>query len=936
MKRKILLRILSLLCVVFILSSNLNVYADVESQGTLQNLTIEPNDRKTSKEEGTKYEYAKEILFWKPTDKFEFTSKVGSSELMDYNKEAVRFYLDDKFKIEVDTDYKYENVEQTDLNAPRLHKYTLFPKDLVTKKLTVWKDEASFRYGKMWNGTSVIKDTLRFYGNDIGWTSGDIIYMVQSKDLNTGEDLEKPIVTMIVMDRERKSSLSPEYNVDDEGNLKIAWQPVEGADAYAIMSYYRMPPKERLEGLVAEINERASASNAEDPVVVDHIEIINKDTPKDKKITSKINYSSKTESYVVDIVDKTEFSLKDAEFYNENNAKVVEKGQNIVMPSNLITSHIPESARYLSIIALKKNSQEAIQEEEELEKKRREELIERLPSMKDFEFAPKPAPNYLAIEESPLYDFNDMANVIPQRVIKHESSYASTEKSSVNSIDDIAEFVYIEMADGTKMKRNLIYADEYEIVKEDWDKTDGKEFLENTLAIKMKVAKTPFSLYFKVKNYNERNPENDVNILKDRLERAFEYRADLKSFTPKAPMININKESKTVTFTIDTNSSSFNEPRKVSKSRTDATNFNISGNVQDGGLQAYSEEERAACLPDHANGSTDFVREIAWAMMTGQRSFHVNYNINANILQESVYEACWQNQYTLEVDYPTYEYIYDGNGTIHTVNFNYMISDINQRKQMQRQMKSKVQEIIGNVNANYSNDMEKLYAFNNYLCDNADYDEYVFENKITNTTSRTAYGVLIEGRGVCTSYARAFQLLIDTTGKTCYVDSGQVSSGGGHAWDIVLTQDGYYMVDPTWNDSTEKNQFLMIPKKVYQTTHGHKEVCLRPEVYNNINFAYNGGSYDYLTYIGRAADINNVANLLKNYGVKGYYPSWIRVYNMYKGGLNYPTREAADYLYDVGGDNVSYSWSTDDIDLGIVYFSAYGLNSIDKGYFEIN
>ena len=99
MKRKILLRILSLLCVVFILSSNLNVYADVESQGTLQNLTIEPNDRKTSKEEGTKYEYAKEILFWKPTDKFEFTSKVGSSELMSYNKEAVRFYLDDKFKI---------------------------------------------------------------------------------------------------------------------------------------------------------------------------------------------------------------------------------------------------------------------------------------------------------------------------------------------------------------------------------------------------------------------------------------------------------------------------------------------------------------------------------------------------------------------------------------------------------------------------------------------------------------------------------------------------------------------------------------------------------------------------------------------------------------------------------------------------------------------
>ena len=75
MKRKISLRILSLLCVVFIVSSNLNVYAEVKSQGTLQNLTIESNDRKTSKEESSKYEYAKEILFWKPTDKLSLLLK---------------------------------------------------------------------------------------------------------------------------------------------------------------------------------------------------------------------------------------------------------------------------------------------------------------------------------------------------------------------------------------------------------------------------------------------------------------------------------------------------------------------------------------------------------------------------------------------------------------------------------------------------------------------------------------------------------------------------------------------------------------------------------------------------------------------------------------------------------------------------------------------
>lgn len=84
--------------------------------------------------------------------------------------------------------------------------------------------------------------------------------------------------------------------------------------------------------------------------------------------------------------------------------------------------------------------------------------------------------------------------------------------------------------------------------------------------------------------------------------------------------------------------------------------------------------------------------------------------------------------------------------------------------------------------------------------------------------SQQAYGVLVEGTAVCTGYAHAFKLLAQAAGLEAVVVTGTASSGfttGGHAWDQVLLDGQWLVVDPTWDDSNDDEigrDFLLIDR----------------------------------------------------------------------------------------------------------------------------
>lgn len=78
-----------------------------------------------------------------------------------------------------------------------------------------------------------------------------------------------------------------------------------------------------------------------------------------------------------------------------------------------------------------------------------------------------------------------------------------------------------------------------------------------------------------------------------------------------------------------------------------------------------------------------------------------------------------------------------------------------------------------------------------WLTHNADYDEPM--------TIHTPEGVLLQGEGVCESYALAYQMLLREAGmKSQYVTG--YSRGESHAWNLVLIDGEWTFIDTTWDD----------------------------------------------------------------------------------------------------------------------------------------
>lgn len=65
---------------------------------------------------------------------------------------------------------------------------------------------------------------------------------------------------------------------------------------------------------------------------------------------------------------------------------------------------------------------------------------------------------------------------------------------------------------------------------------------------------------------------------------------------------------------------------------------------------------------------------------------------------------------------------------------------------------------------------EELFELNNYIIDHTVYDQEVVDKDISKTMSRKAYGVLINGKGIYSSYARAFQLVARMASFICVTD----------------------------------------------------------------------------------------------------------------------------------------------------------------------
>ena len=127
----------------------------------------------------------------------------------------------------------------------------------------------------------------------------------------------------------------------------------------------------------------------------------------------------------------------------------------------------------------------------------------------------------------------------------------------------------------------------------------------------------------------------------------------------------------------------------------------------------------------------------------------------------------------------------------------------------------KVTKVVSSIIKPGMSDRAKALAINKWLSANATYDDSAYnENKklgadysvsqwesymAKHADSSTAVGVLLNGKGVCSSYAAAFKALADASGLRSVVVTG-TGDGEPHAWNKVFMDGKWQLVDPTWND----------------------------------------------------------------------------------------------------------------------------------------
>ncbi len=884
---------------------------------------LELSDLQTLKfdKDDSNYDNSGGLKFIELTEPIELLTAIGV-----YPDEAVKFYLDARFSIELPVEYT--NVEYGSNRADGLDKYQIIA-DQSSLATEIYNINFFHNENNQINDIDLV-DKVRLRGGTLGWTATDLFYMVQYRDYLTGEPLDKPIVTTIIPNRKAKNyQFSPLYERSEQGALTAKWQPVPGADAYGLVSYYKYPSKQEMMAYIEEYNQNQHkmAEENENYIVnerylkqeYDQIEIFD----KYGYITSYTE--GQTYQVLVGITEDTEIDLGNYVLVGSTAEQDLVEGFFTAITSSLETARMQGANRYLSVVALKETADKDFYtaDYEPMFDSTTEQNDEDDSTGLDIGEGLFEKPNYYAFAESNLYDFDVLAASLPEFMLnnKENSENASSEVTNMSQIPATTE---VMMVDGNRRKVNLVYDDEYTI----------RQDLDNRLQLWFRLKDTPFRFSILVSEFNEDSLQEDIANLVERLTAYKELRADLLPHSNQAPIISIDYQNQVITIS---------NAQYVDENLSNSSGSS-SGGASDVGLapraggqtvspRDYYDEALQQRMVDTIYGDEYLTRALAEKMMFGETVIKISNQFTSDEIWGCFNEANWQNQLILENDNidAALKPFRDGSYELY---INYIFSNIEQRKQMQVEMLNKADYIINSLGIDKNDiNLTDVYDINNYIIDRAEYHHPTADQKIDRTTKRTAYGVLIEGSGVCSSYARAFQFVLRNLNLSCLVDIGK-AGGGGHAWSLVrMAGDEWYIVDATWNDSTYPNKYLMVPHNYAQT---HESNFKSFSIYSDFRYTYQpsyNNDYDYLNYIGKSIDSYKIDQLLAAYHQKGYFPKYIR-YEGYVDSLDDIKAEIKQFMddYNIFG---TY-WYSYNKDSSTAKFKFDFDVPTDKGFWELD
>ena len=172
--------------------------------------------------------------------------------------------------------------------------------------------------------------------------------------------------------------------------------------------------------------------------------------------------------------------------------------------------------------------------------------------------------------------------------------------------------------------------------------------------------------------------------------------------------------------------------------------------------------------------------------------------------------------------FSTIETEIDSRGIIN-LKINHVYSD-----EMKILINYKVDEIYKELYKDNVSVSDNIKAFHDYIIDHTEYDKERADSKIVKYKSDNAYGVLIEGIGLCGGYTDTMSLFLDKLNVKNY----KVSTNN-HTWNRVYVNDKWLHLDLTWDDPiSEDGKNILDHNYFLITTNELKDIEKNEHNYN--------------------------------------------------------------------------------------------------------
>ena len=146
-----------------------------------------------------------------------------------------------------------------------------------------------------------------------------------------------------------------------------------------------------------------------------------------------------------------------------------------------------------------------------------------------------------------------------------------------------------------------------------------------------------------------------------------------------------------------------------------------------------------------------------------------------------------------------------------------------------KELDAAIQKIVADCEG--MSDFEKLLYVHDYILLHAEYDLELLElmetqgslDGETHSERYSEYSILVNGTGICGSYALAYRAVLNAMGINClYLSSDQMN----HAWNLVKLNGNWYHVDVCWDDPVpdsygraDREYFLLTDTEIMARSH---------------------------------------------------------------------------------------------------------------------